>query len=309
VSDENNKNHLSIEEIEQIDWLYRTANKYKSDLNPRLLDNEGNKSGAGLSVEGGGAGMLLDWADLSGVSIGMQYSIEDRVAEINPYASEIELNDLTNGLQGLLEEFSDLKLIPKYLSEKNDYYSHMERLIVQREIFEKLISNYNDSYDVKKAISVTKKYLSEEGLETFKDSRIHGSVNKIPFGGKFYNSRTHHNFSYSNPRDLEFDLPTKKLNFDGGQSKEILGQDEGEGESRKVPGGRMSNIPLHAERSVGLSSHVPHIAKENPFNLKTPQLKQQAELLERNPARARQLIVAAGRDPVKFGLSSKSRFA
>ncbi|MCV0425161.1 MAG: hypothetical protein K5905_06795 [Roseibium sp.] len=41
----------------------------------------------------------------------------------------------------------------------------------------------------------------------------------------------------------------------------------------------------------------------NPFSIKNPNLKQQAEMLERNPARARQLIVAARRDPEVFGFS------
>lgn len=40
----------------------------------------------------------------------------------------------------------------------------------------------------------------------------------------------------------------------------------------------------------------------NPFSLEYPQLHQQAELLEHNPIRARQLILAAGRDPGLFRL-------
>lgn len=40
----------------------------------------------------------------------------------------------------------------------------------------------------------------------------------------------------------------------------------------------------------------------NPFDVQKPKLKQQAEMLERNPAGARQMIKAAGRDPELFGL-------
>lgn len=40
----------------------------------------------------------------------------------------------------------------------------------------------------------------------------------------------------------------------------------------------------------------------NPFDLKTPDLKLQAALLDRSPALAEQLIVSAGRDPRLFGL-------
>ncbi|MBG6211937.1 hypothetical protein IWQ49_006635 [Labrenzia sp. EL_126] len=40
----------------------------------------------------------------------------------------------------------------------------------------------------------------------------------------------------------------------------------------------------------------------NPFNLRSPDLRQQARILELNPVRARQLIKAAGRDPGLFGL-------
>lgn len=44
-------------------------------------------------------------------------------------------------------------------------------------------------------------------------------------------------------------------------------------------------------------------ALANPFDLNRPQLKQQADMLERNPLRARQMILATGRDPKMFGLS------
>lgn len=40
----------------------------------------------------------------------------------------------------------------------------------------------------------------------------------------------------------------------------------------------------------------------NPFDADTPDLKGQSDLLERNPARARQLVLAAGRDPKLFRL-------
>ncbi|GAB2183754.1 hypothetical protein LAB1_10630 [Roseibium sp. LAB1] len=38
----------------------------------------------------------------------------------------------------------------------------------------------------------------------------------------------------------------------------------------------------------------------NPFDVKRPDLKKQAEMLDRNPAVARKLILAAGRDPELF---------
>ena len=40
----------------------------------------------------------------------------------------------------------------------------------------------------------------------------------------------------------------------------------------------------------------------NPFDLSKPKLEQQVAMLERNPLRARQMILAAGRDPVLFRL-------
>ncbi|MCV0425160.1 MAG: hypothetical protein K5905_06790 [Roseibium sp.] len=52
------------------------------------------------------------------------------------------------------------------------------------------------------------------------------------------------------------------------------------------------------------ASHTGSLSKsDNPFNVSNPNLKQQAEMLERNPVRARQLIVAARRDPEAFGLT------
>jgi len=41
----------------------------------------------------------------------------------------------------------------------------------------------------------------------------------------------------------------------------------------------------------------------NPFDLGRPDLQLQAEMLDRNPMRARQMILAAGRDPELFGFS------
>jgi len=43
--------------------------------------------------------------------------------------------------------------------------------------------------------------------------------------------------------------------------------------------------------------------KNNPFDLNKPKLKQQSELIERNPMRAREMILAAGRDPKLFGFA------
>jgi len=40
----------------------------------------------------------------------------------------------------------------------------------------------------------------------------------------------------------------------------------------------------------------------NPFDLENPDLERQAEMLERNPLRSRQMILAAGRDPELFGV-------
>jgi len=40
----------------------------------------------------------------------------------------------------------------------------------------------------------------------------------------------------------------------------------------------------------------------NPFETGNPDLRQQSDLLENSPLRARQMIVAAGRDPRLFGL-------
>jgi len=55
-----------------------------------------------------------------------------------------------------------------------------------------------------------------------------------------------------------------------------------------------------AEDSLSGSADVS--GEVNPFDASAPDLKGQSELLERNPARARQLIVAAGRDPKLFNL-------
>lgn len=41
---------------------------------------------------------------------------------------------------------------------------------------------------------------------------------------------------------------------------------------------------------------------ENPFNLEKPDLQKQADLVQRDPEKAKQLIVAAGRDPARFNL-------
>ncbi|MCV0429411.1 MAG: hypothetical protein K5905_28525 [Roseibium sp.] len=64
-------------------------------------------------------------------------------------------------------------------------------------------------------------------------------------------------------------------------------------------------VPVSKPKSGGDTSMRQPSSKKgvNPFDLTNPDLKQQAEMLERNPARARQLIVAARRDPEAFGFS------
>ncbi|MDN3720129.1 hypothetical protein QW131_15330 [Roseibium salinum] len=52
----------------------------------------------------------------------------------------------------------------------------------------------------------------------------------------------------------------------------------------------------------GLSGLNEGTGGDNPFDTDNPNLKRQSELLESNPARARQLIVSAGRDPRLFRL-------
>ncbi|MCV0425163.1 MAG: hypothetical protein K5905_06805 [Roseibium sp.] len=44
-------------------------------------------------------------------------------------------------------------------------------------------------------------------------------------------------------------------------------------------------------------------ASANPFNLQKPNLKQQSEIIERNPVMARRMILAEGRDPKLFGFA------
>ena len=50
----------------------------------------------------------------------------------------------------------------------------------------------------------------------------------------------------------------------------------------------------------GLSDLTDGGSGANPFASDSLNLKEQSELLERNPARARQMIMAAGRDPKLF---------
>jgi hypothetical protein len=50
-------------------------------------------------------------------------------------------------------------------------------------------------------------------------------------------------------------------------------------------------------RQTGLSDSA------NPFSITKPRLKQQAEMLERNPVMAKRMILAADRDPKLFGLT------
>ncbi len=73
---------------------------------------------------------------------------------------------------------------------------------------------------------------------------------------------------------------------------------EAENEAVKV------QIPIPARKPRTRASVAPTIRiAANPFELNNSQLNQQVALLERNPIRARQLIVAAGRDPELFGFA------
>jgi hypothetical protein len=65
------------------------------------------------------------------------------------------------------------------------------------------------------------------------------------------------------------------------------------------------------QRNIDSGSRSPSASKSsklqqkftNPFDLTNPNLKQQAEMLEQNPARAKKMIVLAGRDPEMFGIT------
>lgn len=61
-------------------------------------------------------------------------------------------------------------------------------------------------------------------------------------------------------------------------------------------------IPDRAFAEDGLSGVSEGVSGGNPFDQDSLDLKLQSELLDRNPARARQMILAAGRDPILFGL-------
>ncbi len=64
-------------------------------------------------------------------------------------------------------------------------------------------------------------------------------------------------------------------------------------------------VPLPRPKPEGRASAAPNTQfGTNPFDARKPNLNQQAALLERNPVRAKQLILAAGRDPEMFGLST-----
>ncbi|WP_298986200.1 hypothetical protein [uncultured Roseibium sp.] len=97
-----------------------------------------------------------------------------------------------------------------------------------------------------------------------------------------------------NPADLNgpegkvFDLPEKS------RSQSLI--------SRKTA----KRSVLGNSKTVASNMRRRHVYGEeqarNPFDLNNPKLERQAEMLERNPARARQMIKAAGRDPELFGL-------
>ncbi|MES0811318.1 hypothetical protein ABLO27_17665 [Roseibium sp. SCPC15] len=69
--------------------------------------------------------------------------------------------------------------------------------------------------------------------------------------------------------------------------------------SRPVPRARPGKVFPTPKRKP--QKHVSPNA--NPFNLEKPDLKQQAEMIERNPVMARRMILAEGRDPKLFGLA------
>lgn len=104
-----------------------------------------------------------------------------------------------------------------------------------------------------------------------------------------------------NPNDLNgpegkvYSLPRSRSPASGDMFKDQRFGIEPVGESS--PNGRRTQLQPDALERV------------NPFDFKTPDLPQQAAVLERNPVLAERMILAAGRDPELFGLSRSSRFA
>jgi|GEM_PF-7130702 len=95
-----------------------------------------------------------------------------------------------------------------------------------------------------------------------------------------------------NPSDLNgpegkvFDLP--------GELQTYRQRSNGQGRSK------LKTMPAMRKDHRRLQSEFSRQDAANPFDLNNQKLKQQAEMLERNPLRARQMILAAGRDPELF---------
>ncbi|WP_298986374.1 hypothetical protein [uncultured Roseibium sp.] len=86
------------------------------------------------------------------------------------------------------------------------------------------------------------------------------------------------------------------------RAREFLGIGEPEPALRMEPEEERGIELLEPTPNDGVWHGVRSNGPGNPFSIQKPKLKQQAEMLEQNPAGARQMILAAGRDPELFGL-------
>ncbi|CTQ53112.1 hypothetical protein LP7551_01633 [Roseibium album] len=166
------------------------------------------------------------------------------------------------------------------------------------EVYQSIIpESYVPSFGRSPSDDLTDKKASSQPADS------HQEANKALIGLQDSSSRQRQRISSPRSKPSRPDLPeipqSNKPLMSGAQdflppsfSKEDLQKHSGSGPVRRPSrekGGKVS--PTGRIRSL----------PGNPFDPENPNLKQQAEMLERNPARARQLIVAARRDPEMFG--------
>jgi hypothetical protein len=223
------------------------------------------KNGLKPFVKDGNPGFLVD----SGTLEYLRSQHLDRLHDLP--VEQGKLDGFKEQVRELREEFYDRSALPK--SMQNNAFGYFEKVIIQGEIADIFTEELQkNGFDGDKAKEATRSFY-ERAWPALKRGYSIQDVRKGERSGVD---------DLNGPEGKVFDLPP-------------------------IPTSSLpkSNAPDKRQASSSEKKSVPGSLTErgrNPFNVKSPNLNQQAEMLERNPAQARQLIVAARRDPQLFGL-------
>jgi len=262
--------NLSEAEVKSVFDLYRRGNSLPGGDFPKL------KNGNIPMARDGNPGTPVDQGTLEY----LRSQHIDRLYDL-PVGKE-QRSDFQERINKLRTEFHNHSVLPEKLRE--GLFGYYEKVIVQGELadifYEELKKN---NYNGEVAEEKTRRFYKRAWPAFKRGYSVNDLKKGIEDGAKDLNG----------PEGAVFEVPKPRATGSRAIPKKKSGDVSVPGDEEAGP---ETGLDLHVNRTP-----IPAV-EPNPFSLKKPKLKRQAELLERSPLLAKQLIVSAGRDPRMFGL-------